>query len=135
MRLWKSVTHIVPPGDLLSRGFTEDLDHGAYMGNGFGRGAQERDQTLPWILSDHSQPSIFLDGLVNDKVLVDLFINEIQVFIQSKKADHESLFGSLIEEEFSDLPDGKDLIRGLNHVGIEDLGKTKKLSAFQGVPK
>jgi hypothetical protein len=72
---------------------------------------------------------------VNDGVLVDLFINEIQVFIQSEKADHERLSDSLIEEEFSDLPDGKNLIRGLNQVGIEDFGKSEKLSAFQGVLK
>jgi hypothetical protein len=72
---------------------------------------------------------------VNDGVLVDLFINKIQVFLQSEKADHERLFDSLIEEGVSHLPDGKNLIRGLNHVGIEDLGKTKKLPAFQGVLK
>jgi len=75
------------------------------VGNAFGRGAQERDQTLPWILSDHSQPSIFLDGLVNDWIPVDLFINCLQVLIQSEKLDYESLFDSFIEEEFSDLPD------------------------------
>jgi len=72
---------------------------------------------------------------VNDGVPVDLFINEIQVFIQSEKADHEGLFDSLIEEEFSDLPDGKNPIRGLNQVAIEDFGKSEKLSAFQGVLK
>jgi len=124
-----------PPGDLLSSGFTEDLDHGAYLSDSFGRGTQERDQTFPWILSDHSQSLIFLDGLVNDGVLVDLFINEIHVFIQSEKSNHETLFDSLIEKEFSDLPDGKNPIRGLNQVGIEDLGKSKKLSAFQGMLK
>ena len=105
------------------------------MGDGFGRGTQERDQTLPWILSDHSQPPIFFDGLVNDGVLVNLFVNEIQVFIQSEKMDQERLFDSLIEEEFSDLPDGKNPIRGLNQVGIEDFSKSKKLSAFQGMLK
>jgi hypothetical protein len=47
--------------------------------------------------------------------------------------DHERLFDSFIKEEFSDLPDGKNLIRGLNDVGIEDLNKSKKLSAFQGM--
>jgi hypothetical protein len=104
MRLWKSVTHIVPPGDFLSRGFTEDLDHGAYMRDGFGRGTQERNQTFPWILPDHPQPSIFFNGLVNDRVPVDLFINEIQISIQPKKSDHESLFDSFVEEAFSDLP-------------------------------
>jgi hypothetical protein len=75
MRLWKSVTHIVPPGDFFPRGFTENLDHGAYMSDGFGRGTQERDQTFPWILSDHSQPPIFFDGFMNDWILVDLFVN------------------------------------------------------------
>jgi hypothetical protein len=70
---------------------------------------------------------------VNDGVLVDLLINEIQVFIQSEQMDHERLFDSFIKEEFSDLPDGKNLIRGLNDVGIEDLNKSKKLSAFQGM--
>jgi hypothetical protein len=45
---------MIPPEDHLSGGFTENLDHGAYVGNGFGRGAQERNQTFPWILPDHS---------------------------------------------------------------------------------
>jgi len=135
MRLWESVTHMISPGDHLSRGFTEDLDHGAYVRNGFGRGAQERDQALPWILSDHSQPSICFNGLVNDRVPVDLFIDEIQIFIQSKKSDHESLLGSFIEEVFSDLPDGKNLIRRLNNIVVEDFRESKKLSTFQGMPK
>jgi hypothetical protein len=77
MRPWKSVPHIVPPTDLPSGALTEDLDHGAYLGDGFGRGTQERDQAIPWILSDDSQPPIFFDGLVNDWVPVDLFINRI----------------------------------------------------------
>jgi hypothetical protein len=124
-----------PPGDLLSRRFTEDLDHGPYLSDRFGGGTQERDQTFPWILSDHSQPLIFLDGLVNDRVLVDLSINEIHVFIQPEKLNHKRLFGSLKEKEFSDLPDGKNPIRGLNQVSVEDLGKPKKLSAFQGMLK
>jgi hypothetical protein len=49
--------------------------------------------------------------------------------------DYKRLFDSLIEEEFPALPEGKNPIRGLNDVGIEDLGKSKKLSAFQGVLK
>jgi len=49
--------------------------------------------------------------------------------------DQERLFDSLVEEEIPALPDGKNPIRGLNNVGIEDLGKSKKLSAFQGVLK
>jgi gamma-glutamylcysteine synthetase len=75
------------------------------MGNGFRRGTQKRNQTFPWILTDHSQSSIFFDGPVNDWIAVDLFINGVQVFIQSEKLNDERLFNSLIEEEFPVLPD------------------------------
>jgi len=135
VRLWESETHIVPPRDFLSSGFTENLDHGANVGDSFRRGTQERNQTFPWILPDHSQPSIFFNGLVNDRVPVDLSINEIQIFIQSEKSDHEPFFDSFVEEEFSNLPDGKNPTRRLNNIVIEDFGKSKKLSAFQGMLK
>jgi hypothetical protein len=36
---WKIITQIVSQKDLPPRGFTEDLDHGTDMGDGFGRGA------------------------------------------------------------------------------------------------
>jgi hypothetical protein len=49
--------------------------------------------------------------------------------------NHEGLFDPLIEEEFTALPNGKNPIRGLDDVGIEDFGKSKKLSAFQAVVK
>jgi hypothetical protein len=55
--------------------------------------------------------------------------------IQSEKPDHKSLFGSFKKEQLSDLPDGKNPIGRLNNVAIEDLSKSKKLSAFQGVLK
>jgi hypothetical protein len=135
MGLWKSVTHKVPPADLPSGGLAEEFDHGAYLGDGFGRGTQERDQTLPRVLPDHSQPPIFFDGLVNDRVPVDLFINCVQVFIQSEKSNQEWFFNTLKENGFSFLPYRKNPIRRLNDVGIEDLGKPKKLTAFQGVLK
>jgi hypothetical protein len=135
MRLRESVTHIVSPEDFFPRGFAEDLDHGAYVGDGFGRGAQERNQTFPWILPDHSQPPIFFNSLVNDRVSVDLFVNEIQILIQSKKSDYKSPIDSFVEEELSDLPDGKNPVRRLNNIVVEDFGKSKKLSAFQGMLK
>jgi hypothetical protein len=135
VRLWETETHIVPPRDFLPGGFTEDLDHGADMGDGFGRGAQERNQAFPWILPDHSQPSIFFNGLVDDRVPVDLFINQIQIVIQSKKSGQEPFFDSFVEEEFSNLPDRKNLIRRMNNIVIEDFGKSKELSAFQGMLK
>jgi hypothetical protein len=55
--------------------------------------------------------------------------------IQSKESDHESLFDSFIEEELSGLPDRKNPVRRLNNIVIEDFGKSKKLSAFQGMLK
>ena len=78
-------------------------------------------------------PRYFSDRLVNDRIPVDLFLNRIQIFIQSEKLDQERFFNSFIEEGFSFLPEGKNPIRGLDDVGIEDLGKSKKLSAFQGI--
>jgi len=135
MRFWKPITYVVPPKDLPPRGFAEDFDHRAYMGDRFGRRAQERDQTFPWVLSNQSHPSIFFYRLVNDRVLVDFFQNRIQIFIQPEKLNQERLFDSLIEKGFSSLPEGKNSIRGLNDVGIEDFGKSKKLSAFQGMVK
>jgi hypothetical protein len=44
----------------------------------------------------------------------------------------KGLVDSLIEEGFSFLPEGKNPVGGLNDIGIEDLRKSKKLSAFQG---
>jgi hypothetical protein len=49
--------------------------------------------------------------------------------------DHDRLFDSLVEEEVPALPDGKHPTRGLNDIGIEDFGKSKKLSALQCVLK
>jgi hypothetical protein len=72
---------------------------------------------------------------VNDRIAVDLFINHVQVFFQSEKLDDERFLGSLIEEDIPSLPDGKNPVRRLNNIGIESLGKSKKLSAFQGVLK
>jgi hypothetical protein len=77
MRFWKPVTHVVPPGDLPPGGLAEDFDHGAYMGDGFGRGTQERDQAFPWLLPNQSHPSIFFYRLVYHWIPVDLLINRI----------------------------------------------------------
>jgi hypothetical protein len=72
---------------------------------------------------------------VDDRVPVDLFINQIQIVIQSKKSGQEPFFDSFVEEEFSNLPDRKNLIRRMNNIVIEDFGKSKELSAFQGMLK
>jgi hypothetical protein len=72
---------------------------------------------------------------VNHCIFVDFFVNGIQIFIQSEKLNQERFFNALIEKGFSFLPEGKNPVRGLNDVGIGDLRKSKKLSAFQGVSK
>jgi hypothetical protein len=105
------------------------------MGDGLGRGAEERDQAFPWILPNQSHPPIFFYRLVNGRVLVDLLINRIQIFIQSEKLDQEGFFNPLIEKEFTSLPERKNPIRGLDEVGIENLRKSKKLSAFERRPE
>jgi hypothetical protein len=54
MRFWKAIADHVPPGDSLAGGSAKQFYHGAYMGDGFGRGTQKGDQTFPWVLPDYS---------------------------------------------------------------------------------
>jgi hypothetical protein len=49
--------------------------------------------------------------------------------------NQKRFFHPLIEKILPSLTDGKNPIRGLNDVGIEELGESKKLSAFQGMLK
>jgi hypothetical protein len=77
MRLWKSITHVVSQKDLLSARLAKFFDHGANMRNGLCRRAQERDQTLPGILPNQSQTSIFLNGFVDDRIPINLLQNGI----------------------------------------------------------
>jgi hypothetical protein len=105
------------------------------MRNGFGRGAKERDQAFPWILFDQSHPSICLYRPMNHWVLVNLFENKIQIFIQSEKPNQKRFFYSFIEKEVPFLIEREDPIRRLDEIGIHHLGKTEKLSTFQGIPE
>jgi hypothetical protein len=54
----------------------------------------------------------------------------IERFLKSEKIDQERLFNPLVEKEISFLPEGENPIRGMNDVGIEHFGKSKKLPAF-----
>jgi hypothetical protein len=64
------------------------------------------------------------------RVPVDLLQYGIERFLQSEKMDQERFFNPLIEKEISLLPEGKNPIRGMNDVGIENFGKSKKLPAL-----
>jgi hypothetical protein len=64
------------------------------------------------------------------RVLVDLLQYAIERLLQSEKTDQEKFFNPLIVEEVSLLPEGKNPIRGMNDVGIENFGKPKKLPAL-----
>jgi hypothetical protein len=70
---------------------------------------------------------------VNHWIPVDLSQHGIEIFIQSEEMDQERFFNPLVENEVSFLPQRENPIRGLDDVGIQDLGKPEKLSAFQGV--
>jgi hypothetical protein len=133
LRFRKPVTQEVLPNDSPAGRFAKDLNHGPDMGNGFGRGAQEREQTFPWVLTNEPHASVFFNGLMNDRVLVNFFLDKIEIILQPEKLDQKRLFNALIEKGFPFLTKRKDLIRGLNEIGIENLCKSKKLSAFQGM--
>jgi hypothetical protein len=67
---------------------------------------------------------------MDHRIPVDLFQYGIERFFQSEKTDEERFFNPFIEEEISLLPEGKNPIRGMNDVGTENLGKSKKLPAL-----
>jgi len=71
-----------------------------------------------------------LDGLVDERVPINILQNGIQVFIQSEEMDQEVLFDSIIEEKVPFLPEREEVIGGLDKVGPHDLGISKKLAAF-----
>jgi hypothetical protein len=70
---------------------------------------------------------------MNDRILIDLSQNGIEVFIQSEELDQESLLHSLRKEGFSALPQGEDPAGGLNDIGLPAPRKPKELSTFHGV--
>jgi hypothetical protein len=133
LRFRKPVTQEVFPNDSPAGRFAKDLNHGADMGNGFGRGAQEGEQTFPWVLTNEPHASVFFNGLMNDRVLVNFFFDRIDIILQPKKLDQKRFFNTLVEKELPSLRERKDSVRGLNEIGIENLCKAKKLSAFQGM--
>jgi hypothetical protein len=72
---------------------------------------------------------------MNYWISVDFFQHRTEIFIQSEKMDQKRFFNPLVENDISFLPEGENAIRGMNDVGIQDLGKPEKLSAFQGLSK
>jgi len=71
-----------------------------------------------------------LDGLVNERISINILQNGIQVIIQPEEMDQEVLFHPIIEEKVPSLPERKEVIGGLDKVGPHDLGISEKLAAF-----
>jgi hypothetical protein len=67
---------------------------------------------------------------VNGRIPINLLQNGIQIFIHSEKMDQEVPFHSFIEENVPFLPEGEEVIGGLDKVGPHDLGISEKLAAF-----
>jgi hypothetical protein len=51
---------------------------------------------------------------VNGRIPINLLQNGIQIFIQSEKMEQEVLFHSFIEENVPFLPEGEEVIGGLD---------------------
>ena len=64
--LWEFITNEVSEPDLFSGRFAEGFNDATYMRDGLSRGAEKRDQALPWILPNQPHSPILLNGLVND---------------------------------------------------------------------
>jgi hypothetical protein len=132
-RFRKSVADIISQKDPVSgrsaKGFNDTTD----LRDGFGRGTQERKEAFPRILLDEPQASIFLNGSMNERIPINLLQDKIQIFIQSEKMGQEGLIHSFKEKGISFLPEREGSIRGLDDIGLYDLGISEELSAFQSL--
>lgn len=133
VRFWEAIANMVFPHGSLSGGFTEALDHRLDLRDGLRRRTEEREKAFPRVLSDQSQTRELSDRLPDNRIPVDLFQNGVEIVIQSEELPEERFFRSPVVKKVSFLPQGEDLIGGLDEIGIPDLRKTKELSAFQGI--
>jgi hypothetical protein len=101
----KSVADMISKKDLVPGRSAKGFNDTSNLGDGLGRGTQEREEAFPRILLDEPQTSIFLNGSLNERILINLLQDSIQIFIQSEKMGQEGFVHSFKEKGIPFLPE------------------------------
>jgi hypothetical protein len=72
---------------------------------------------------------------MDNGVPVNLFQNGIEIVIQPQEINDECFLHPLVKEDVAFLAERKNPAGGLDKIGIDHLGKTENLPAFQGILK